>query len=120
MASYVDGYVIPIPKKGLAAYRKLAKIGAKLWHEHGALHYFECVGDDLTPKCGLPFPKALKIKPSETVVFSFIVFKSRKHRDSVNTRVMADPRLTAGLNRKKMPFDVKKMSYGGFETIVEA
>jgi len=121
MATYVDGYLLPVPKKNLAAYRKLAKVGAKVWHDHGALHYFECVGEDLAPKWGLPFPKAMKLKPGETVIFSFIVYKSRKHRDSVNARVMADPRLAATMNTmKKMPFDMKRMCVGGFETLVEA
>ena len=121
MATYVDGYLLPVPKKNLAAYRKMAKVGAAVWKDHGALHYFECVGEDLAPKCGLPFPKAIKIKAGETVIFSFIVYKSRKHRDSVNAKVMADPRLGAMMKTmKKMPFDMKRMCVGGFETLVQA
>ena len=115
---YVDGYVLPVPKKNLAAYRRLAKLGAKIWKKHGALDYRECVGDDLKPKGMLGFPTVVKPKAGETVVFSYIVFKSRAHRDAVNKKVMKDPALAAMVNQK-MPFDFKRMAYGGFKVLVE-
>ncbi len=115
---YVDGFVIPIAKKNLPAYRKMAKLGCKVWKEHGALAYYECVGDDLTPGFGLPFPKLAKTKPSETVVFSWITYKNKAHRNKVNKAVMADPRITESM-KKKMPFDVKRMSCGGFKTMID-
>jgi uncharacterized protein YbaA (DUF1428 family) len=118
MAHYVDGFVLPVPKKNLNAYRRMAQTAGKIWREHGALEFRECVGDDLNVKMGLPFPRAIKTKPSETVVFSWIVYKSRAHRDRVNAKVMKDPRLAK--MPKTMPFDVKRMLYGGFKTIVEA
>ncbi|HZM00924.1 MAG TPA: DUF1428 domain-containing protein [Planctomycetota bacterium] len=121
MARYVDGYVLPVPKRSLPAYRRMAKGGARIWRKHGALEYFECVGDDLAVKFGTPFPRQLKTKRGETVVFSFIVFKSRKHRDAVNAKVMTDPGLNAMMKDvKKMPFDMKRMLYGGFSVLVEA
>ena len=113
---YVDGYVIPIPKKNLAAYRRLAKVGARLWKKYGALEYFECAGDDLKVHCGLPFPRLVKLKKGETVIFSFIVYKSRAHRDAVNAKVMSDPVLA----KTPMPFDMKRMTFGGFKVLVEA
>jgi uncharacterized protein YbaA (DUF1428 family) len=116
--AYVDGFVIPVPKKKVAPYRKLALWGRKLWMKHGALQYFECVGDDLQPKFGLPFPKLLKLKPGETAMFSFIIFKSRAHRDKVNALVMKDPSMQGP--PPEMPFDMRKMAYGGFQAIVEA
>lgn len=116
--AYVDGYVLPIAKKHLATYRRLATLAGKVWREHGALDYRECVGDDLKVKMGLPFPKLVRAKPSETVVFSWIVYKSRAHRDKVNAKVMADKRLVEGMP-KEMPFDLKRMAYGGFRTLVE-
>ena len=115
---YVDGYVLPVPKKNLAAYRRLAKVGARLWKKHGSLEYFECVGDDLNVKFGKPFPRMVKLKRGETVVFSFIVFKSRAHRDRVNATVMKDPALAK--MPKTMPFDMKRMTCGGFKVLVEA
>ncbi|MBL8874859.1 MAG: DUF1428 domain-containing protein [Phycisphaerae bacterium] len=118
--AYVDGYLIPIPKKSVAAYKKMASVGCKVWMAHGALDYRECVGDDLKAPWGLPFTKLLKTKPSETVVFAWIVFKSKAHRDKVNAAVMKDPRLTAGMDMKKMPFDPKKMCFGGFKTLVQS
>ena len=118
MATYVDGFVIPVPKKNMAAYRRMAAAGCKIWMKHGALDYKECVGDDLNVKFGMPFPKFVKPKSGETVVFSYIVYKSRAHRDAVNKKVMNDPAL--GKMPKKMPFDVKRMGYGGFKTIVES
>ncbi|NOT34426.1 MAG: DUF1428 domain-containing protein [Candidatus Eisenbacteria bacterium] len=118
MPRYVDGFVIPIPKSKLATYRKMAKWGAKTWMKHGALEYFECVGDDLKTPFGLPFPKLAKTKPGETVVFSWIVYKSKAHRDQVNKKVMTEPGMMD--MAKSMPFDVKRMSMGGFEVFVEA
>lgn len=120
MALYVDGFVIPLPKKNLAAYRRISKKAGKVWRDHGALEYRECVGDDLDVKFGLPFPKAIKVKPDETVVFSWIVYKSRAQRDRVNAEVMKDPRLAKMMDPKAMPFDTKRMSFGGFKVIVEA
>lgn len=116
---YVDGFVIPCPKKGVKEYQKIARKAAKVWMEHGALEYFECAGEDLKQKFGIPFTKLTKTKPSETVIFAWIVYKSRKHRDAVNKKVMADPRLEAMMDGKSMPFDVKRMTYGGFDVIVE-
>jgi uncharacterized protein YbaA (DUF1428 family) len=117
--SYVDGFVIPVPKKNLKAYARMAKEGAAMWMKHGALDYKECVGDDLQTKWGMPFPRLLKLKPGETVVFSYIVFKSRAHRDRVNAKVMKDPRVADMCDPKSMPFDVKRMYYGGFKVIVD-
>ena len=122
---YVDGFVLPVPKKKRAAYQKMAKEGAKLWKKHGALEYFECWGDDLSPTMGpmkpVWFPTLAKAKTGETVVFAFIVYKSRKHRDQVNAKVMSDPSMNDPKNKNKpMPFDVKRMAYGGFKAIVEA
>jgi len=119
MAHYVDGFVLPVPKKNLAAYIRMAKKASKLWKEHGALEYKECVGDDLDVKMALPFPKAIKTKPGETVVFSYIVYKSRAHRDKVNAKIMKDPRIAALCDPKKMPFDPGRMLYGGFKAVVE-
>jgi uncharacterized protein YbaA (DUF1428 family) len=118
--SYVDGFVLPVPKKNIQAYRRMAQIAAKVWREHGALEYRECVGDDLQVKMGVPFPKNAKTKPGETVVFAWIVYKSRAHRDRVNAKVMKDKRLEGMMDPKDMPFDVKRMVYGGFKTLVEA
>jgi uncharacterized protein YbaA (DUF1428 family) len=116
---YVDGYVLPVPKKNLPAYRRLARMAGKLWRELGALEYRECVGDDLAVKMAVPFPRRIKLERGETVVFSWIVFKSRAHRDRVNAKVMKDPRLCQ-LMPKQMPFDCKRMVYGGFKVLVEA
>jgi len=115
---YVDGFVLPVSKKNLAAYRRIAKVGARVWKKHGALEYFECAGDDLKVKFGMPFPRLVKPRPGETVMFSFIIYKSRAHRDSVNARVMKDPLLAK--MPQKMPFDVKRMAYGGFKVLVES
>jgi uncharacterized protein YbaA (DUF1428 family) len=116
---YVDGFVLPVPKKKLAVYRRIAQKASKVWREHGALEYRECVGDDLAVKFGVPFTRNAKAKPGETVVFAYIVYKSRAHRDKVNAKVMKDPRLKE-LMPDDMPFDVKRMAWGGFTTIVEA
>src|SRR5688572_15342064 len=105
--SYVDGFLLPVPKKNLAAYRRIARKAGKIWREYGALDYKECVGDDLNQKGFVPFPRAIKVKAGETVVFSYIVYKSRAHRNAVNKKVMSDPRLSAMCDPKSMPFDVK-------------
>lgn len=119
MPKYVDGFVLPVPKRNLAAYRRMAQKAGKVWRDHGALDYMECVGDDLKCAFARPFPKLAKTKPGETVVFSYIVYKSRAHRDRVNARVMKDPRLASMMDPKAMPFDCKRMAYGGFKVIVE-
>ena len=116
--AYVDGFVLAVPTKSLQAYRRIAQEAGKIWREHGALEYRECVGDDLNVKWGVPFPKVIKRKPGETVVFSWIVFKSRAHRDRVNSKVMKDHRITA-MDPKSMPFDSKRMVYGGFKILVD-
>jgi uncharacterized protein YbaA (DUF1428 family) len=118
--SYVDGYVLPVPRKNLDTYRKMAQKAAKVWRDHGALEYRECVGEDLKTKIGTPFLRAIKTKPNETVIFAWVVFKNRAHRDKVNAKVMKDPRLSDMMNDKAMPFDVKRMSYGGFKMMVSA
>ena len=120
MPKYIDGYVLPLPKKNIAAYRRLASIAAKVWRDHGALEYRECVGEDLASPWGTPFPKQLELKRGETVVFAWIVFKSRAHRDRVNAAVMKDRRILESCDPKHTPFDVKRMLYGGFTTLVEA
>ena len=119
---YVDGYVLAVRKKNLRAYRQMAQKAAKVWRKYGALEYFECVGDDLNPKwAGITFPQTVKAKPGETVIFSFIVFKSRAHRDRVNARVMKDPLMNdPAYKDKPMPFDMQRMVYGWFKAIVEA
>jgi uncharacterized protein YbaA (DUF1428 family) len=117
---YVDGYVLPVPKKHLQAYRRIAQKAGRVWRDHGALEYRECVGDDLEVKMGVPFPRSVKLKGGETVVFSWIVFKSRAHRDRVNAKVMKDPRIAKMMEPKAMPFDHKRMVYGGFKVLVAA
>src|SRR3990172_7235237 len=109
---YVDGYVLPVPKKNLQVYRRMAQKGGKIWREHGALEYRECVGDDFNLKGVVPFPRMIKLKPGETVVLAWIEFKSRAHRNRVNAKVMKDPRL---MDPSPMPFDPKRMVYGGFK-----
>ena len=116
--SYVDGFILPLPKKNLQAYRRIAQKAGKIWKEHGALEYIECIGDDVKPGRLTSFPQSVKLKPDETVVFSWIIFKSRAHRDRVNKKVMEDPRLAAMMEGKDMPFDGKRMIYGGFKTLV--
>src|SRR5687768_5482999 len=119
MPEYVDGFVIVIPKKKIEAYQKLAKKAGKIWMEYGALDYRECVAEDLKAEFGLPFPKLVGgLKSTETVVFSWIVYKSRKSRDTINKKVMNDPRLS-DMSPDDMPFDMKRMAYGGFETLVK-
>jgi uncharacterized protein YbaA (DUF1428 family) len=116
---YVDGYVLPVPKRNLPAYRRMAQKAGKIWREHGALDFKECVGEDLNHKMVVTFPRTIKLKPDETVVFSWIVFKSRAHRDSVNAKVMKDPRLAKMMDMKAIPFDSKRMVYGGFKVLVD-
>jgi uncharacterized protein YbaA (DUF1428 family) len=116
---YVDGFVLPVPKKKLKAYARMAEAAGKIWREHGALEFRECAGDDLDAKFGVSFRKTIKLKPGETVMFSWIVFKSRAHRDRVNAKVMKDPRLGATMEGQEMPFDVKRMVYGGFKVLVD-
>jgi uncharacterized protein YbaA (DUF1428 family) len=118
MARYVDGFVLPIPKKNAAAYRRMAQKAGKIWREYGALEYVECIADDVKPGKHTSFPQSVKLKPGEVVWFSYIVYKSRKHRDRVNAKVMKDPRLQ-GMDPSQMPFDGKRMIYGGFATRVD-
>jgi uncharacterized protein YbaA (DUF1428 family) len=118
-AKYVDGFVLAVPKSKINAYLLLARMCSKIWLEHGALEFLECVGDDLKIKMGVPFPKMIKTKPKETVVFSWITYKSRAHRDSVNSKVMKDSRMK-NMDPKSMPFDSKRMVYGGFKILVNA
>jgi len=117
---YVDGFVIAVEEKNLPKYLEMAKMGAKVWKKYGALEYFECVGDDLNPEwTGIKFPQMVKAKAGETVVFSFIVYKSKAHRDEVMAKVMKDPSMSDSYAEKSMPFDMKRMAYGGFRVIVE-
>jgi len=120
MPAYVDGFVIAVPRQNLAAYRKLARIACQVWREYGALDYKECVGDDLKTEFGRSFPQLARVKAGETVVFAWILYKSRAHRDRVNAKVMQDPRMTAMCDPKHPPFDLKRMSYGGFKVFVSA
>jgi uncharacterized protein YbaA (DUF1428 family) len=118
---YVDGFLVPVPIKNLDAYRRMSQKAGKIWREHGALQYVESAGDDLDVKFGVSFKKIIKPKAGETVVFAWIVYKSRAHRDKVNAKVMSDPRLAQMMDPKApMPFDVKRMVYGGFQFIVNA
>lgn len=117
---YVDGFVVPVPKENLAAYRRMASKAGKVWRDHGALEYVECVADDVKPGKWTSFPQSVKLKPNETVVFAYIVYKSRKDRDRINAKVMKDPRLANMMDPKKMPFDGKRMFWGGFKVIVDA
>ena len=121
---YVDGFVVPVPTKNVAAYRRMAAKAGKIWREHGALEFRECVGDDLNPAMGegkpVPtFPRMAGLKKGETVMFSWIVYQSRAHRDKVNAKVMKDPRIGSMMSDKKMPFDPRRMAYAGFKTIVD-
>jgi uncharacterized protein YbaA (DUF1428 family) len=115
---YVDGFVVPVPKRNLKAYRRLSTQAGRIWREHGAVDYWECVADDVKPGKVTSFPQSVKLKSGETVVFSWIVFKSRTHRDHVNAKVMADPRLSSMMDAKKAPFDGRRMIYGGFKPFV--
>jgi len=116
---YVDGFVVPVPKKSLDAYRKMALKAGKIWIEYGALAFRECVAEDVKPGKLTSFPQSVKLKPSEVVVFSYIVYKNRTARDRINKKVMEDPRLNEMMEGGKMPFDAKRMIYGGFETLVD-
>ena len=117
--SYVDGFVLAVPTKNLTAYKRMARKAGQVWREHGALEYVECVADDVQPGKLTSFPQAVKLKPGEVVVFSWIVYKSRRDRDRINTLVMTDPRLAEMMDPKKLPFDGKRMFWGGFKKIVE-
>ena len=116
---YVDGYVLPVPKKNVAAYRRMAQKAGKVWRDHGALEYIECVADDVKPGKSTSFPQSVKLKAGETVVFAYIVYRSRAHRDAVNAKVMKDPRLASMMDPKALPFDGKRMFWGGFKVLVE-
>ena len=116
---YVDGFVLPVPKKNMAAYRRMAQKAGKVWRDHGALEYIECVADDVKPGKHTSFPQSVKLRPGETVVFAYIGYKSRAHRDRVNAKVMKDPRLAGMMSPKDMPFDGKRMFWGGFKVVVE-
>jgi uncharacterized protein YbaA (DUF1428 family) len=118
MKRYVDEYVLPLPKDKIEDYRKIAQQAGKLWREHGALEYLECIADDVKPGQITSFPQSVDLKPNETVVIGQIVFESRQHRDRVNDKVMKDPRFS-GMDPKTMPFDAKRMFWGGFETFVQ-
>ena len=121
MPLYVDGFLIPIPKKNLPAYRRIAQKAGRIWRELGALEYRECIGDDLDHKnMAVSFPRQMKIRKGEAVAFSWIVYRSRAHRDSVNAKVMKDPRIAKMMSGKAQPFDVKRMLYGGFKVLVDA
>src|SRR5262245_10044968 len=119
MSRYVDGYILPLPKQNIEAYRQQAATAGKVWKEHGALDYVECIAEDVKPGKVTSFPQAVKLEPDETVVFGWVVFESRAERDRINALVMKDPRL-AGMNPKTMPFDTMRMFWGGFEKFVEA
>lgn len=117
MAKYVDGFVIPIKKTKLKAYKKMASMACKVWMKHGALEYYESVGDDLNMPWGMPFPKMCKLKSGETVIFAFIIYKSKAHRNKVNAKVMKDPQMGA-YDGEVMPFDMKRFAVGGFKVFV--
>ena len=120
MANYVDGFVIPVPRKRLAEYRKLARLSAKIWIEHGALEYRECIADDVKKGKRTSFPRSVKLKPGEVVFFSWVVYKSRAARDRAMPKVMKDPRFAKYMDPKTMPFDGKRMFWGGFKVFVAA
>jgi uncharacterized protein YbaA (DUF1428 family) len=119
MARYVDGFILPLPKRNLDAYRRISRKAGKIWKEHGALEYRECVSEDVKAGEVTSFPQSVKLKRGETVVFSWIVYRSRAHRDRVNAKVMKDPRVKEMMDAKAMPFDGKRMIYGGFEVLVD-
>ena len=118
--AYVDGFVLAVPKKNIAAYRTMARRAGKVWREHGALEFRECVGDDAASSFGVAFTKLAKAKPGETVVFSWIVYRSKADRDRITKKVMSDPRLVNMMDIKRMPFDPKRMAHGGFKVLVDA
>ncbi|KQY97924.1 RNA signal recognition particle [Pseudolabrys sp. Root1462] len=117
--TYVDGFIVPVPKKNLGTYKKMARLASKVWMEHGALSYAECVADDVKPGKWTSFPQSVKLKKDEVVIFSWITYKSRKSRDTILGKVMQDKRLAKYMNAKAMPFDGKRMIYGGFKTMIE-
>jgi uncharacterized protein YbaA (DUF1428 family) len=117
--AYVDGYVVPVPKSKLHEYRQMAEKSGKIWREHGALEYCECVADDVKPGEETSFPQSVKLQPDETVVFAWILYEDRAHRDTVNAKVMEDPRMAGMMKPEAMPFDAKRMFFGGFEVLVE-
>ncbi len=117
--SYVDGFVVPVPQKNLAAYRRMARRAGTVWREHGALEYIECVADDVQPGKRTSFPQAVKLKEGEVVVFSWIIYRSKRDRNRINKLVMADPRLAAMMDPKALPFDGKRMFFGGFKLLVD-
>lgn len=119
MARYIDAFVLPVSRRNLPAYLRMARRAGKIWREHGALEYRECVGDDLRAVRVKPFPKLAKARAGETVIFSWIVFRSRKHRDRVNASAMKDPRILKMMTKEACPFDVKRMAYGGFKIAVD-
>jgi len=118
MSHYVDGFVLPVPIRNLDAYRQVAEQAGKVWMEHGALQYWECAGDDVKPGTVTSFPQSVQLKDDETVVFAWIVYESREHRDRVNAKVMEDPRIK-DMDPARMPFDAKRMIWGGFESLIE-
>jgi uncharacterized protein YbaA (DUF1428 family) len=118
--AYVDGFIVPVPKKKLPAYKRMAQKAGKVWREHGALAFWECAADDVSVGKRTSFPRSVKLKSGETVVFSWIMYRSRAERDRINAKVMKDPRLAKMMNPKAMPFDGKRMIYGGFKTIVKS
>lgn len=117
---YVDGFVLPVPRKNLPAYRRMASLAGKVWRSHGALEYIECVADDVKPGKYTSFPQSVKLQRGEVVVFAWIVYKSRAHRDSVNKKVMKDPRMAPMMDMKALPFDGKRMFWGGFKVMLDA
>jgi uncharacterized protein YbaA (DUF1428 family) len=119
MAHYVDGFVLPVPTAQVEAYRNMAEDAGRVWMEYGALQFVECVADDVKPGKLTSFPQSVQLKDDETVVFSYIVYRDRAHRDAVNEKVMADPRIKASMEGKEMPFDAQRMFFGGFRTLVE-
>lgn len=119
MARYYDGFVLPVPRSKLAAYRKMAKLGCKVWMEHGALEYVETIADDVKPGKVTSFPQAVKLRKGEVVVFAYVAYRNRKSRDKVLAKVMEDPRLAPFMDPKKMPFDGSRMFFGGFKALVE-
>jgi uncharacterized protein YbaA (DUF1428 family) len=120
MPQYVDGFILVVPRKKVSAYRAIARKAGKVWKQHGALDYVECQGENLISQWGTPFPRLLKLKPGETVWFSWIVYKSKAHRNQVNKRVMRDRRILDMMKPGSEPFDMKRMSYGGFKMMVRA
>jgi len=119
MARYVDGFLLAVPKQNIDAYRRMARKAGKIWMEHGALEYIENIADDVKPGKLTSFPQSVKLKAGEVVVFSWIVFRSRKQRDSINAKVMSDPRLASMMDPKALPFDGKRMMWGGFKPLLE-